>query len=227
MGKEQITQDQSGNGSHDAVPDEIKSDIGVVNDAENGEFVHSVDESDQSETFDEEVGELSLEAQLAAMADEISHLKNESAEQFERFQRLSAEYTNYQKRKDVEIQKARKFSIDQFAKAMLDVMESLDQACESEPGENVSPEFVAMHEGVELTRKQLSAAFERFGIEEVNPGPGTAFDANFHQAMTMQPSTEYPPNHVSEVFRKGYRLHDRLLRPAMVIVASQPTEETE
>ena len=126
-----------------------------------------------------------------------------------------------------EIQKARRFSIDQFARAMLDVMESLDQACDIEQAEDLDPTVVAMREGMDLTRKQLLSAFESFGIEEVNPELGVAFDANFHQAMTMQESTEIPPNHISEVFRKGYRLHDRLLRPAMVIVASRPNENTE
>ena len=188
---------------------------------------NSTAEVEETANSEQEVEELSADDMVILLADEVSHLKKEADGQFERFQRLSAEYSNFQKRMEQEIQKARKFSIDQFARAMLDVMESLDQACDIEQAEDLDPTVVAMREGMDLTRKQLLSAFESFGIEEVNPEPGVAFDANFHQAMTMQESTEVPPNHISEVFRKGYRLHDRLLRPAMVIVASRPIENTE
>ena len=225
MGKDQVVQEQPGKGAQDVAPEIIETDLETQNAAENGDVEDLVDESERID--EEEIEELSPEAQISAMQDEISFLKKENEEQFERFQRLSAEHTNYQKRMDAEIQRARKYSIDQFAKAMLDVMESLDQACDIDQTEDTDPAVVAMRDGMELTRKQLLAAFERFSIEEVNPELGAAFDANFHQAMTMRPSEEFPPNHISEVFRKGYRLHDRLLRPAMVIVTSQPTENSE
>ncbi|MDE0308783.1 MAG: nucleotide exchange factor GrpE [Acidiferrobacterales bacterium] len=181
------------------------------------------------ETADSEKSdrELSSEETISLLTDEISHLKKQSDENFDRVQRVSAEFANYQKRKEQEIDRARKYSIDQFARSMLDVMESLDQACDIELAKKPSPSVTAMREGVELTRKQLLSAFESFGIEEVNPELGAAFDANFHQAMTMLPSSEVPANHICEVFRKGYRIHDRLLRPAMVIVASQPVEDAE
>ena len=227
MGKDQVVQDQPSNGAQESAPEIAEIDLGIQNSAESEDMEDSVDETDKAQEVEEDIAELSPEDQMSSMADEICYLKKENAEQFERFQRLSAEHTNYQKRMDAEIQKARKYSIDQFAKAMLDVMESLDQACEIDQTEDTDPAVVAMRDGMELTRKQLLAAFERFSIEEVNPERGEAFDANFHQAMTMRSSTEFPPNHISEVFRKGYRLHDRLLRPAMVIVTSQPPENSE
>ena len=225
--EDQTKPDQHNNGTEE-VADEtnemtLEKENCIASDSDN----NSTAEVEETANSEQEVEELSTDDMVTRLKDEISHLKNEAEEQFERFQRLSAEYSNYQKRMEQEIQKARRFSIDQFARAMLDVMESLDQACDIEQAEDLDPTVVAMREGMDLTRKQLLSAFESFGIEEVNPELGVAFDANYHQAMTMQESTGIPPNHISEVFRKGYRLHDRLLRPAMVIVASRPNENTE
>lgn len=221
--------DQHDNGAENVVDETNEVDLEIL-DSTDGES-EDAPQSTTEDTAESElpVEELSTDEMVSLLAGEVSHLKKEAEEQFERFQRLSAEYSNLQKRSEQEIKKARKYSIDQFAKSMLDVMESLDQACDIEQAEELEldPTVVAMREGMELTRKQLLSAFESFGIEEVNPERGVAFDANFHQAMTMQPSTEIPPNHISEVFRKGYRLHDRLLRPAMVIVTSRPAENTE
>ena len=222
MGRKKSTQTQHDNDVME--PESEASDVGLDDAADNGNGQVSLDES---ETADQAVEELTPEEQIAVLTDEISHLNEQAAEQLDRFQRLSAEYVNYQKRKDQEIDKARKYAIDQFARAMLDVMESLDKACEIEEVDDSAAAVSAMREGMDLTRKQLLAAFENFGMEEINPEPGSVFDANFHQAITMLPSDEIPANHISEVFRKGYRIHDRLLRPAMVIVASGSAGETE
>ena len=225
--EDQTKPDQHNNGTEEVADETNEMTLEKENCIESDSDNNSTTEVEETANSEQEVEELSTDDMVTRLTDEISHLKNEAEEQFERFQRLSAEYSNYQKRMEQEIQKARRFSIDQFARAMLDVMESLDQACDIEQAEDLDPTVVAMREGMDLTRKQLLSAFESFGIEEVNPELGVAFDANFHQAMTMLESTEIPPNHISEVFRKGYRLHDRLLRPAMVIVASRPNENTE
>ena len=84
-----------------------------------------------------------------------------------------------------------------------------------------------MLEGLELTARQFEAAFERFGVAEITPETGDKFDPERHQAMSMQVSAEVAPNHVLIVVQKGYLLHDRLLRPAMVVVAKAPAAETE
>ena len=73
-----------------------------------------------------------------------------------------------------------------------------------------------------MTLKQLDAAFDRFSVFEVSPEVGDRLDPELHQAMTLAPSTEVKPNHICQVIQKGYRLHDRLLRPARVIVAKAP-----
>ncbi len=225
--KDQTKLDQHENGTGEVADETNEVDLEVQNSTDSESDNDLKVETEETADSEQQSEELPAEEMVSLLMDEISHLKTERDEQFERVQRVSAEYSNYQKRMEQEIQKARKYSIDQFARAMLDVMDSLDQACDIEQADELDPTAVAMREGMDLTRKQLLSAFESFGIEEVNPERGVAFDANFHQAMTMHPSTEIPPNHISEVFRKGYRIHDRLLRPAMVIVASRPAEDTE
>ena len=85
-----------------------------------------------------------------------------------------------------------------------------------------------MKEGLDLTLKQLDRVFAKFGIEPIDPEPGEKLDPERHQAMTVQESSDIEPNHIVAVIQKGYLIHDRLLRPAMVIVAKsaspQPAE---
>ncbi len=76
-----------------------------------------------------------------------------------------------------------------------------------------------LREGTELTLKMLTQVLEKFGVREINP-QGEPFNPEFHQAMTLQPSTQVPPNTVMNVFQKGYALNERLVRPAMVVVSA-------
>ncbi len=161
--------------------------------------------------------ESSLEDVLRA---EIEHLNKELTEANEFHLRAAAEIQNVRKRHQVELDKSRKYAIDNFAKSLLEVMESLDQACEIDDDSDIG----AMREGVELTRKQLLSVFEKASIRKIVPNRGDAFNVNEQQAMTLVPTDEFPPNHVVEVFRPGYMIHDRLLRPAMVIVSAELPE---
>src|SRR3546814_17052381 len=79
----------------------------------------------------------------------------------------------------------------------------------------------AMGDGMQLTYRQLRSVLEKHGVKQIDP-VGQPFNPDFHQAMTMSPSTDVPANHVLSVMQKGYSLHDRLLRPAMVVVARAP-----
>src|SRR3546814_12120258 len=80
-----------------------------------------------------------------------------------------------------------------------------------------------MGEGMQLTYRQLMSVLEKHGVKQIDP-VGQPFNPDFHQAMTMAPSTDVPANHVLSVMQKGYRQHDRLLRPGMVVVARAPAE---
>jgi len=131
--------------------------------------------------------------------------------------RARAEADNIRKRAQAEIASAHKFALENFAAELLPVKDSLEAALAAE---NATTE--SMKAGVQLTLKQLLAAFERFNITEVNP-LGQKFDPHRHQAISTQES-DAEPNTVLQVLQKGYLLHERVVRPALVIVA-KPVEK--
>ena len=126
--------------------------------------------------------------------------------------RAKAEADNIRKRAQTEIASAHKFALENFAAELLPVKDSLEAALAAE---NATTE--SMKSGVQLTLKQLAAALERFTVTEVNP-VGQKFDPHRHQAISTQES-DAEPNTVLQVLQKGYLLHDRVIRPALVIVA--------
>lgn len=121
--------------------------------------------------------------------------------------RALADAENARKRAQAEAAAAQKYALERFAEGLLPVVDSLQAA---QASGDLS--------GVELTLKQLQAALERAAIREVDPKPGERFDPHRHQAMAAVPSTA-EPNTVVAVMQKGYALHDRILRPALVTVA--------
>lgn len=132
--------------------------------------------------------------------------------------RLRAEMENMQRRHAKELENAHKFALDSFVKELLLVRDSLElgYAAAVEPDADV----VKLREGTELTLKQLGDVMGKFGVERVNP-EGEPFDPAFHQAMSVQPRTDVPPNTVTTVIQSGYLLNGRLMRPALVMVSSR------
>ena len=125
--------------------------------------------------------------------------------------RAKAEAENIRKRAQIEITSAHRYAIENFSKALLAVKDSLEATLAAE---NATSE--SLKSGVELTLKLFGAAFEKFKISEINP-QGEKFDPHKHQAMTTVES-DAPPNTVISVMQKGYMLHDRVIRPALVVV---------
>jgi molecular chaperone GrpE len=135
--------------------------------------------------------------------------------------RAKAETDNTRRISAKEVEKARKFALESFAKELLQVKDSLDQAAQVDLKSNVTEQLIEqMSEGLALTLKQLGDVFERFKIEVVNPEAGDVLDPELHQAMTRQPSDEVDTNNIVSTLQTGYTLNGRLLRPAMVIVSS-------
>jgi molecular chaperone GrpE len=126
--------------------------------------------------------------------------------------RAKAEADNVRKRAQEDVAKAHKFGIERFAADLLAVRDSLEAALAAE---NATAEN--LRGGVELTLRQLESAFDRHQLREINPA-GEKFDPHRHQAISMLPS-EKEPNTVINVLQKGYSLHDRVIRPALVTVA--------
>ena len=126
--------------------------------------------------------------------------------------RAVADAENARKRAQAEAASAQKYALERFAEVLLPVVDSLEAALKS--GDT---------SGVELTLKQLQAAFEKSSIREIDPKAGERFDPHRHQAMAAV-EAEAEPNTVVSVMQKGYRLHDRVLRPALVTVAKTPSD---
>lgn len=140
----------------------------------------------------------------------LAELKAE--EHHDAWLRAKAETENVRRRAQEDIAKASKFAVERFAGELLAVKDSLEAALAAE-----TPSVESMRSGTELTLKQLVAAFEKSRLTEVNP-VGEKFDPHFHQAISMI-DAEQEPNTVVNVLQKGYLLADRVLRPALVIVA--------
>jgi len=134
-------------------------------------------------------------------------------EQREAWLRALADAENARKRAQAEIAQARKYAAERVVEDLLPVMDSLEAALGAA---GTDPQ--ALRAGVELTRKQLQSAFERAGVAAVSPEPGQKFDPHRHQAMATAESDQ-EPNTILGVLQKGYALHDRLVRPALVTVA--------
>jgi molecular chaperone GrpE len=136
----------------------------------------------------------------------------QAAEHHDAWLRAKAETENMRRRAAEDVDKARKFAVENFASELLAVKDSLEAALAAE-----SPSVENMKDGVELTLKQLTAAFGKFNLADINP-MGEKFDPHQHQAIQMIESDQ-PANTVVTVLQKGYRLNERTLRPALVMVA--------
>lgn len=130
--------------------------------------------------------------------------------------RTRAEMENLRKRQARELENAHKYSLDKIAQELLPVRDTLELGVAA--AEEEQAELSKIVEGTELTLKMLTGALEKFNIIEVNP-LGEKFDPDLHQAISVQEGTDKPANTVLVVMQKGYTLNDRLLRPAMVVLA--------
>lgn len=140
-----------------------------------------------------------------------------AAEHHDAWLRAKAEADNIRKRAQVEITNAHKFAVEDFATELLAVKDSLEAALIAE-----TPSVESMKSGVKITLKQLETAFERAKLSEINPA-GQKFDPHRHQAIgTVEADAE--PNTVVQVLQKGYLLNDRVIRPALVMVAKSKVE---
>jgi len=148
-----------------------------------------------------------------AVNQQLEEAQQQVAEHQDKMLRMQAEMENLRKRTERDVSNAHKYAVEKFANELLQVKDSLELGLNAD-----DIDVDKLKEGTELTLKMLSNAFEKFAIEEVNP-IDEAFDPNLHEAMTMQESAEHEPNIVLTVVQKGYTLHGRLIRPAMVIVS--------
>lgn len=175
-----------------------------------------------SEAFDEPSSEddgnvlVGEDVGIAALQKQLEEAQQQAAANLDKAIRTQAEMENLKKRVQKDLDDERKYGLAKFAKELLSVLDSLELGIQAATGD--SPDVVKLREGNELTKKQFESVFAKFNIETVDP-TGQPFNPELHQAMVMQPSSTVAPNHVINVFQKGYVLNGRLLRPAMVVVA--------
>ncbi len=146
----------------------------------------------------------------------------EAAQYRDQALRAKAEMENVRKRAARDAESARKFALERFASELLGVRDSLELGLKA--AEERSGDFDQLKEGMEMTYRMLAASMEKAGIEVINP-EGEAFNPEFHEAVSTQPSTKVAPNTVASVMQKGYMLNGRVLRAAMVTVAKAPDDK--
>ncbi|OIP07113.1 MAG: nucleotide exchange factor GrpE [Betaproteobacteria bacterium CG2_30_59_46] len=179
----------------------------------------------EQEEFLENLGEASavseaFQAGAAGEADEImlstaellKQAELNAQEHHDAWLRAKADADNIRKRTQVEIANAHKFAIEGFSSELLAVKDSLEAAIKVE-----TADLTSMKNGIDLTLRQLASVFEKFNLSEIDP-MGEKFDPHKHQAIGMV-EADVAPNTVVNVLQKGYLLHDRVLRPALVMVA--------
>jgi molecular chaperone GrpE len=154
----------------------------------------------------------------SAQPSEVEKLKSENALYLDRLARLQAEFDNFRKRSVREQQEFREYALADSLKQLLPILDSLDRATKVE---GVSAED--LRSGIELIDRQFHDVLTRLGVEPIGAA-GQPFDPNMHQAIQMVETDEVPDHHVLDELQRGYRLHDRILRAAMVRVAQNPNK---
>ncbi len=159
--------------------------------------------------------------QMDGLVKQLEEAKEQAAQNWEKLLRKEAELQNIKKRADNDVSNARKFGIERFAQELLAVIDSFELAQGVDANDSSA---TAIKEGMDLTYKALVDVLEKFGVKAVDP-TGEAFNPQFHEAISMQESNEVAPNQVLMVMQKGFMVHERVLRPARVIVAKAVTVE--
>ncbi|MBT5559214.1 MAG: nucleotide exchange factor GrpE [Proteobacteria bacterium] len=196
--------------------EKVKADIGENVDEALEQSPDSItddpDSLENSQPLAEENEQLVTPERVAALEHQVAELKDQ-------YVRAHAETENIRKRAANEVTAGRKFAIEGFAKDILNVRDSLGLASSVEIAEDQSDAVAKMGEGLELTLRQLDGVLERFGVKAIDVEVGDKLDPESHQAMSMIEDGEIASGCIITVIQPGYKLHDRLLRPAMVVVA--------
>jgi molecular chaperone GrpE len=150
------------------------------------------------------------------LASKLTAAEEQAQEHYDRLLRLSAEFDNYKKRTSREMRDVVRYANEKLIKELLGVVDNLERAVDSAAQETSSD--TSLVEGINLTLSEVMKILQRYDVQPVK-ALGETFDPAFHQAMMQQEVEDQPPNMVVQEMQKGYVMHDRLLRPAMVVVS--------
>lgn len=159
------------------------------------------------------------EARVVVLERALAEAEQAAAQAREAQLRAAAELENTRRRLEREAQNSARFAAEGLLRELLAIADSLELGLKA--AETAGADGRGLADGMALTQRQLVALLEKQGVKPINP-QGAAFNPDLHQAMSLVESAEVPPNHVLGVMQKGYLLHERLLRPAMVVVAKAP-----
>ena len=195
-------------------------DVGGGSRADAEDESAAVDEQPKPDEPEEERVSDTEDLTSSKVEEEIELLRKQADENQDKFIRAAAELENFRKRAGREVENARRYGLERLAQGLLPIRDSLEAGLSSAEQADVE----ALLDGEKAMLRLLDSAFEQAGIEELDP-QGEPFDPVKHEAMTLAPSKTVEPNTVLTVVQKGYAIHDRLLRPARVIVAREPGDE--
>ncbi|MDP1601895.1 MAG: nucleotide exchange factor GrpE [Legionella sp.] len=184
------------------------------------EIEQDIDESlDDEESEDDFSEKASLDhPSYTALEEKLTISEQKAHENWEKAARAAAELENVRRRAERDVANAHRYSLEKIIASLLPVVDSLEQALQlADASTNNS-----MVEGLELTLKLFLGVLEKYDVKQINP-EGAIFDPQEHEAMSMLEVPDALPNSIVTVFQKGYKLHDRVIRPARVIVAKAKT----
>jgi molecular chaperone GrpE len=175
------------------------------------------DENDEDSDSDETIRGILDHPSYLELEKKLSEMEAKANDYWNKELRTQAELENVRRRAERDVTKAHKYALEKFVADLLPIVDSLDRALQSDVGDNDLAKKI--HEGIELTMNMYLKTLEKHGVNQVDP-LGDQFNPELHQAIATQPSEEYQTNTVIEVLQKGFILNDRLIRPALVVVAS-------
>ena len=190
---------------------------------ENGSKKVKSKENEPEQTTPDEQTINGEEDPMKALEAKFEAKEKEAEENYDRLLRLSAEFENYKKRSSREIEEFRKFANQSLIKEMLSVVDNLELAMNSTNGHKAIDKDLL--QGLEMTHREILKVFEKFNVKPID-AKGQPFDPTFHEAVMQEETNDYAKNTVINEMQRGYMIHDRLLRPSMVVVA-KPREEKD
>ncbi len=159
---------------------------------------------------------------IKELEEKLNSKEQEAQENYDRLLRVSAEFDNYKKRTAREMEEIRKYSNQSLIREMLSVVDHLELAMNSTDGQKTIEKGLV--EGLQMTHREILKVFEKFHVTQLS-AMGQTFDPTFHEAVMQEETDDFPANTVVKELQKGYLIHDRLLRPSMVVVAKSATEK--
>ena len=193
----------------------IQSDSEEANSSENSEETVSEDK-ETLKSDKQKADKAKVDDPIKDLESKLSAKEQEAQETYDRLLRVSAEFENYKKRATREMEEFRKFSNQSLLKEMLSVVDNLELAMNSANDHKTIDK--GLLQGLEMTHSEILKVFEKFNVKPIE-AKGQVFDPTFHEAVMQEQTDEFDDNTVINELQKGYLIHDRLLRPSMVVVA--------